>query len=135
VIFNIFHMEPQNLLLWIGLEVKNLPILVYCNETVGIIILIYLQKRAILLSKKLSSHMISLMKLRMFKPKSSISAVFASPKGGLERDGGLENSSGKLMHGQSGYSVPHWVFDIITLWEPLLKGDDVTSEFRSALWV
>ena len=30
----------------------------------------------------------------MFKPKTPISAVFASPKGGIERDGRLENSSG-----------------------------------------
>jgi len=31
----------------------------------------------------------------MFKPKTTISAVFASPKGGIERDGRLENSSGE----------------------------------------
>ena len=31
----------------------------------------------------------------MFKPKTTISAVFASPKGGFERDGRLENSSGE----------------------------------------
>jgi hypothetical protein len=30
----------------------------------------------------------------MFKPKTTIAAVFASPKGGIERDGRLENSSG-----------------------------------------
>ena len=30
----------------------------------------------------------------MFKPKTPISAVFASPKGGIERDGRLDNSSG-----------------------------------------
>jgi hypothetical protein len=31
----------------------------------------------------------------MFKPKTPITAVFASPKGSLERDGRLENSSGE----------------------------------------
>jgi hypothetical protein len=31
----------------------------------------------------------------MFKPKTTISAVFASPKRGIERDGRLENSSGE----------------------------------------
>ena len=30
----------------------------------------------------------------MFKPKTTIAAVFASPKGSVERDGRLENSSG-----------------------------------------
>ena len=30
----------------------------------------------------------------MFKPKTTISAVFASPKGGIEWDGRLDNSSG-----------------------------------------
>ncbi len=30
----------------------------------------------------------------MFKPKTTISAVSASPKGNIERDGRLENSSG-----------------------------------------
>jgi hypothetical protein len=29
----------------------------------------------------------------MFKPKTTISALFASPKGSIERDGRLENSS------------------------------------------
>jgi hypothetical protein len=31
----------------------------------------------------------------MFKPKTPISAVFASPKGRIERDGRLDNSSGE----------------------------------------
>ncbi len=31
----------------------------------------------------------------MLKPKTTISAVFASPKGGIERDGRLDNSSGE----------------------------------------
>ena len=31
----------------------------------------------------------------MFKPKTTITAVFASPKGGIERNGRLENSSGE----------------------------------------
>jgi len=38
----------------------------------------------------------------MFKPKTTISAFFASPKGGIERDGRLENSSGEWMHAQNG---------------------------------
>jgi hypothetical protein len=33
----------------------------------------------------------------MFKPKTTISAVFASPNGGIKRGGRLENSSGKLV--------------------------------------
>ncbi|KAF0110610.1 MAG: Uncharacterized protein FD147_1564 [Chloroflexi bacterium] len=31
----------------------------------------------------------------MFKAKTPISAIFASPKGGIERDGRLDNSSGE----------------------------------------
>ena len=31
----------------------------------------------------------------MFTPKTTIAAVFASPKGSVERDGRLENSSGE----------------------------------------
>ncbi len=31
----------------------------------------------------------------MFKPKTPISAIFASPKGSVERDGRLRNSSGE----------------------------------------
>ncbi len=56
----------------------------------------------------------------MFKPKTTISAVFASPNGVIERDGRLENLSGEWIYTQKGYSVPPCVFDIIPLWEALL---------------
>jgi len=39
--------EPPKLSIWIGFQVYNLPILVYCFEITGMITLIYLQKRTI----------------------------------------------------------------------------------------
>ena len=51
----------------------------------------------------------------MFKPKTTISALFASPKGGIERDGRFS------LRLQGADSVPQGVFDIIPLWDPLHK--------------
>ena len=65
----------------------------------------------------------------MFKPKTTISAIFASPKGGIERDGRLENSSGEWIY--ASIAENHLMQNTRFLWCFLCSGEWIrTTDLR-----